>query len=72
MTYAIPVKRGLAEVIEDIMSVYNIKVNVKLKEHIKRVYIGISEEELKFELNGNEISFTIPELNCHTTVVMEY
>jgi len=72
MTYAIPVKRGLAEVIEDIMPVYNIKVNVKLKEHIKRVYIGISEEELKIEQNGNEISFTIPELNCHTTVVMEY
>ena len=72
MTYAIPVKRGLAEVIEDIMPVYNIKVNVKLKEHIKRVYIGISEEELKIEPNGNEISFTIPELNCHTTVVMEY
>ncbi|MBQ1223603.1 MAG: hypothetical protein IIX84_04880, partial [Oscillospiraceae bacterium] len=72
MTYALPVKRGMAEVIEDIMPVYNIKVKVKVKENIKRVYLGVSGEEIKTGRNGNEVSFTIPELNCHTTVVMEY
>ena len=72
MTYAIPTRRGTADIIEDIMPVYNIKVSLKVKEHIKRIYFGISGEEITVERNGEEISFIIPELNCHTTVVIEY
>lgn len=72
MTYAVPVRRGFAEVIEDIMPVYNIKVTLKVKENIKKVYFAVSGEEIKFERNGDEINFVVREINCHTTVVMEY
>lgn len=72
MTYAIPAKRGMAEIIEDITPIYNIRVTVKVKEDITRVYFGVSGKEIKTERNGETLSFVIPELNCHTTVVMEY
>ena len=72
MTYAIPVKRGAAEVIEDIMPVYNVEVSVNLKEDVKRIYLGVSGDEIKSQRNGDRTTFTVPELNCHTTVVIEY
>ena len=72
MTYAVPVRRGEAEIIEDVMPVYNIKVTLKVKEDIKRIYFGVSGEEITAERNGDKISFMIPELHCHTTVVVEY
>ena len=72
MTYAVPARRGKAEVIEDIMPVYNIKVKLKVNEEIKRIYLGVTGEEIEMERNGSEISFTIPTLHCHTTVVAEY
>lgn len=72
MTYAVPVRRGAAEIIEDMMPVYNIKVTLKVKENIKRIYFGVSGEEITAERNGDKISFMIPELHCHTTVVVEY
>lgn len=72
MTYAVPAKRGMAEIIEDIMPVYNVKVKLTVDEEIKRVYFGVTGEEIKLERNGREISFTIPTLDCHTAIVAEY
>ena len=72
MVYAIPVKRGAAEVIEDIMPLYNVKVALKVKENIKRVWCGVTGEEIPFEKSGGKINFTIPELICHTSIVAEY
>ena len=72
MTYAIPVKRGEAEIIEDIMPVYNVKVALTVPKSIKRVYNGVTNEELPFERRGNQISFILPELLCHASVVAEY
>ena len=72
MTYAVPVKRGVAEIIEDVMPVYNVKVTLRVKEDIKRIYDGVSGEEITSERNGDEISFVVKELHCHKAIVMEY
>ena len=72
MTYALPVRRGTAEIIEDIMPVYNVSVTLKLSEKVKRVWLGLSGEELAVEKVGDAVRFTVPEINCHTSVVIEY
>ncbi|MBQ9071394.1 MAG: hypothetical protein IJY23_08645 [Clostridia bacterium] len=72
MTYAVPVKRGVAEIIEDIMPVYNVKVSLNVKENVKRLYYGVTGEKIEFEKQGDEIHFTVAELNCHTSIVAEY
>lgn len=72
MTYAAPVRRGVAEIIEDIMPLYNIPVLFNTDKKIERIYIALTGEELEFCVNGDGISFVIPKLECHTSVVMEY
>lgn len=72
MVYASPVRRGKAEVIEDIMPIYNIKITLNVQEEIKNVYLGLTNEKLKFTKENGKIVFTVPELNCHTSVVVEY
>lgn len=72
MVYASPVRRGKAEIIEDILPLYNIKVTLKTDKAIKRVYLPLTGEELEFTVSDDEIQTVVPELNCHTTVVAEY
>ena len=72
MTYACPSKRGIAEIIEDIPARYNIKVTLNVPERIKNVYIGLNGEKLDFCSNGKKTTFIVPELDCHTSVVIEY
>lgn len=72
LIYASPVKRGAAEIIEDILPVYNIKVGMKTDKAIRKVYMPLEGEKLKFEQKDGEVSFVIPKLQCHTMVVMEY
>lgn len=72
MIYAIPARRGAAEIIEDILPVYNVKVTLRVKEQIKRVRLGVSGEELQVEQMGNGVTFTVPRLDCHAAVVIEY
>ena len=72
MMYVSPAKRGRAEIIEDILPVYNIKCTLKTDKKIKNVYLGLTNEKLDFVQEDNKVSFTVPELVCHTSVVVEY
>jgi len=72
MIYASPIRRGKAEIIEDIMPVYNIRLTLRTSEKIKNIYIGLTGENIDFTQKGDEISFVVPELCCHTSVVVEY
>lgn len=72
LLYASPVKRGCAEIIEDIVPIYNIPVTVCVKEKIKKVYSPVTEKEYDFTQNNNEIMFTVDKLLCHDIIVMEY
>ncbi len=72
IAYASPIRRGVAEIIEDIMPVYNIGVELKTEKKIKKVYVGLTGEKLKFTQKGGKVNFVLPELDCHTSVVIEY
>lgn len=72
MVYASPIKRGFVEIIDEILPVYNIKAELKVGEKIKRVYNPYSGNDIDFTQKDGICTFTAPELNCHTTVVLEY
>ena len=72
MTYASPVRRGEAEIIEDILPVYQIAVQLRTKKKITAVRLPLSEGRLAFVQDGDMVSFAVPELNCHATIVVEY
>jgi len=72
MTYAAPVRRGCAEIIEDIPDIYNIKITLKLPEKLTKAYLGITGEELTVTEEKGKQTVTLPKLNCHASVVFEY
>ena len=72
MTYASPVKRGKAEIIEDIPDVFGIKISLDVPEKIKRAYLGVTGEELNITEENGKQTVTVPKLNCHASVVFEY
>ncbi|WP_106769282.1 beta-galactosidase trimerization domain-containing protein [Paenibacillus faecalis] len=71
--YASPVKRGeQVEIIEDIIPVYDIQVTLRLPEPIKRVYLAPQQQEIPFQQTGGTIVYTLPKVECHQMVVLEY
>ncbi len=72
MTYASPVKRGCAEIIDDIMPIYNIPVKVNVKEKIKRVYSPVENTDYAFTQKDGSVEFPIDKIHCHNVVVVEY
>ncbi len=72
MTYACPVKRGLAEVVEDITPVYDIPIKVYTDKKVTSVYLPLKDRELTFNCADGVCSFTLDRLECHETVVVKY
>ncbi len=71
--YASPVKRGEdTEVIEDIIPLYNIDMIVRTDKEINKVYLAPQMQDIPFECRDGEISFTIPCIDCHQMIVMDY
>ena len=72
MLYCSPVKRGCAEIVDDIVPLYNIPVKIKVAEKAKKVYLALSKSPIEFSQKENMVSFTLPKLECHECVVIEY
>lgn len=73
LLYAAPVKRGEDIcVIEDIVPLYDVKASVALPQKIKRVYLAPQMEELPFAEEDGRVCYTVPKLDCHQMVVLEY
>ena len=68
MVYASPSKRGEAYIIEDILPVYNVKLQLNVPETIKKAWLGVTGEELTVVDN----TVVVPKLECHASVVLEY
>ncbi len=72
LLYATPIKRGEnVEVIEDLVSVYDIACTVKAKKAPARVYLAPQREEIPFAYEAGRVSFTVPKMLCHQMVVLE-
>ncbi len=73
LLYASPVKRGeKIEVIEDILPVYNVQVHVKIDQPIKRVYLAPQMDDIKYTQEKGSVTYTVPVLECHQMIVMDY
>ena len=72
MTYASPVRRGKAEIIEDIMPVRNVDVEVKLDQEIASVMSIPDGQTLNFTQMNGVLCVTLPELTCHAALVLKY
>ena len=72
VTYASPSKRGAAEIIEDIVPIYNIEFSASLPERIKKVVLPLSGKEIPFEYEDQTLRFTLQKLDCHETIILEY
>ena len=72
LLYAVPVQRGVAQVIDDLVPIYDTAVEIKLKENIKKAYLMPGNIELNTIKSNDKISITVPEFTCHTALVLEY
>ena len=72
LLYASPVKRGCAEIIEDIVPIYNIPVTIKTEKTVKKVYSPITKKQYGFVTEKDKISFTVDKIDCHDIIVIEY
>ena len=72
LTYAAPQTRGAAQIIDEILPVHDIKIEVNIPEAVKSVRVPLQNETLEFSSSDGKLSFTLPRLHCHETVVIEY
>ena len=72
LLYAVPIQRGIAQVIEDMVPLYDITVKIKLPEKVSRVYTIPDNEELRITKKDGYLEVVIPKLLCHQAVVYEY
>lgn len=72
LLYAAPVKRGLAEVIEDIMPVYNVEIALDIPETVTRAYLPLTGQELPVTVEDGLQKLVLPKLECHESIVFEY
>jgi len=73
LLYAVPTKRGKStEIIEDIYPVYGVKLEVKVPEAVKKVYLAPQMTEIPFR---SENGYTVVEditVDCHQMLVFEF
>lgn len=78
MTYASPVRRGAAEIIEDITPLYNIPITVTLPKEVVSVELPLQGKEISFSkewhADGEQGSYTyqfiLEQLLCHETILI--
>ena len=72
LLYAVPVQRGVAQVIDDLVPIYDTTVEIMLKENIKKAYLMPGNIELNTTKSNDKMSVIIPKFTCHTALVLEY
>ena len=72
LLFSTPIKRGIATVIEDLISLNEIVVEFKFPKVIESVSLIPENENLKIETRGLQNFVTIPEFNTHCILVFHY
>ncbi|MBE7046216.1 MAG: hypothetical protein E7396_02255 [Ruminococcaceae bacterium] len=72
LLYVSPVKRGKYEIIEDICPIYDIDVKINVNEKITKLYDGLTNEEIPYDIHKGYITFKVDKLHCHKVIVAEY
>lgn len=73
LLYASPVRRGKnIEVIEDIIPLYGVQTSIRTPRRVKHVYLAPQQQPIPFRVEGQTVSYTVPKLECHQMVVLDY
>jgi hypothetical protein len=72
LLYATPIQRGEAQVIEDLIPIYNTEVEIDLPVKVKKAYTIPGNQEVKLEYTGDVAKALIPEFTAHIALVLEY
>ena len=64
------IEEKITEVIEDTVSLYNVKCSVKYSKKPSRVVLQPQNKEIAFEYVNGEVKFTVPEVDIHAMVVI--
>ncbi|MEF3305999.1 beta-galactosidase trimerization domain-containing protein [Paenibacillus sp. GYB003] len=73
LLYASPVRRGQSiEIIEDVLPLYDVKATVRTNRPVSRVYLAPQMADLPFEQRDGAVSYTVPKLECHQMVVLQF
>jgi len=71
--YATPIKRGNGiEIIEDVQPLYEITSELRLSKAPKRVYLAPCGEEIPFTYENGILRVTLPKLEIHAMIVIDY
>jgi hypothetical protein len=72
LLYASPVRRGDGiEVIEDLVTLADIHVSLRLPRPVSRVSLAPQGTDLPFVQDGDIVSYVLPCLECHQMVVLQ-
>jgi hypothetical protein len=72
LLYGPPIQRGRAQVIEDLPTLDNVPVEVRLPEKVRDVYLVPGKRKLKPTRRDDVVRVVVPSFNCHVAVVFEY
>ena len=72
LLYGPPLQRGRCLVIEDLVPLYDVPLEVRLPQAIRRAYLVPGGDALPIERAGNVASVVVPKVQCHQAVVFEY
>jgi hypothetical protein len=72
LLYATPVQRGVAQVIDDLVPVYETTVEINVNETVKKAYLVPGHTALDIVKSKDNISVIVPKFTCHTALVLEY
>jgi hypothetical protein len=72
LLYASPITRGDAEVIEDLVPIYDTRVELNVPETIRSVRLIPDGSELPMANTGNGVKVNVPRFKCHAALVFEY
>ena len=72
LLYAPAHQRGRAQVIEDLIPIYNTKVTANLPKTIKKAYLIPSGEQLEIDRNEKDVTVEVEMFKAHTAIVFEY
>lgn len=60
------------DIIQDVIPLYDVKISVKLSGSVQNVMTVPKQEQLKYELKDGRIDFTVPKVNGHQMIAIEF
>ena len=72
LLYGSPIQRGITQVIDDLIPIYDTKVVVDFDEEIKDAYLVPGNQKLKMKKSDGKVSLIVPKFECHTALILEY